>query len=63
MDALAAAKSTEISAIAKGLSQAQLDTLTKYIYKGMASPEKFNPAVLLNWHAAVRPESVFLMGR
>ncbi|KAJ3186531.1 hypothetical protein HDU85_007351 [Gaertneriomyces sp. JEL0708] len=50
MEAIAAARSTDIPNILKGLNPQQLDTLIKYIYRGMASPEQYNSAVLLAWH-------------
>ncbi|KAI8825589.1 actin-related protein 2/3 complex subunit 5 [Fimicolochytrium jonesii] len=50
MEALSAVKSADIFPIVKQLDQAQVDVLVKYIYRGMASPETFNSAVLLAWH-------------
>ncbi|KAI9106221.1 actin-related protein 2/3 complex subunit 5 [Phlyctochytrium arcticum] len=50
MEALAAARATDIPTICKSLSTAQMDILMKYIYRGMASPELYNSAVLLTWH-------------
>eukprot|EP00842_Homolaphlyctis_polyrhiza_P000650 jgi/Hompol1/1586/HPOL_005650-RA len=57
MDAISAARPTDIAGVVKDLSRAQLDTLMKYLYRGMASPEVFNSAVLLSWH-----EKVFELG-
>ncbi|CAB4405132.1 arp2/3 complex subunit [Rhizophagus irregularis] len=34
----------------KSLATEQQDILMKYIYRGMASPDLYNSAVLLNWH-------------
>ncbi|KAJ3021081.1 Actin- protein 2/3 complex subunit 5-like protein [Thoreauomyces humboldtii] len=53
MTALATAKSTDIVPIVKDLSTQQLDILMKYVYRGMASPEIYNSAVLLAWHEKV----------
>jgi actin related protein 2/3 complex subunit 5 len=39
--------------LAKSLSTEQQDILMKYIYRGMASPDLHNSAVLLNWHEKV----------
>ncbi|TPX56371.1 hypothetical protein PhCBS80983_g04580 [Powellomyces hirtus] len=50
MAALAAAKSGDILNIVKSLDSKQVDILMKYIYRGMASPELYNSAVLLAWH-------------
>lgn len=50
MDVLAAVKSGEIAALVKSLNVDQVDALMKYLYCGMATPEKFNSAVLLQWH-------------
>jgi hypothetical protein len=50
MDALISAKSADIPAILQQLNDSQVDTLAKYIYKGMSFPETFNPAQLLVWH-------------
>ncbi|KNC95866.1 uncharacterized protein SPPG_08730 [Spizellomyces punctatus DAOM BR117] len=50
MEALAAARSTDIINIVKGLSTQQMDILMKYIYRGMGSPELYNSAILLTWH-------------
>ncbi|KAJ3139192.1 Actin- protein 2/3 complex subunit 5 [Geranomyces variabilis] len=50
MSALAAARSTDILSIVKSLDSKQTDVLMKYIYRGMASPELYNSAVLLAWH-------------
>lgn len=37
----------------KSLATEQQDILMKYIYRGMASPDLYNSAVLLNWHEKV----------
>jgi len=37
----------------KSLATEQQDILMKYIYRGMASPDLYNSAVLLNWHERV----------
>lgn len=39
--------------IVKSLSKEQQDILMKYVYRGMASPDLCNSAVLLNWHEKV----------
>ncbi|KAJ3071428.1 hypothetical protein HDU98_005357 [Podochytrium sp. JEL0797] len=53
MEALLAPRSMDIPAIVKQLPPAQLDTLMKFVYRGMASPEAFNSAVMLSWHEKV----------
>ncbi|TPX36224.1 hypothetical protein SmJEL517_g01569 [Synchytrium microbalum] len=50
MDALLAAKASDIPNIVAKLNSQQLDILMKYIYRGMANPELYNAAVLLTWH-------------
>ncbi|KAI3652418.1 hypothetical protein MP228_002743 [Amoeboaphelidium protococcarum] len=50
MDILSAVKATDIPNILKGLSQDDVDTLMKYVYRGMEYPDKFNPQTLLSWH-------------
>lgn len=54
MDVLSAFKSADIQAAVKALKTDQVDVLMKYIYRGFASPDKFNPAMLLQWHEKVR---------
>ncbi|KAJ1558360.1 hypothetical protein HK405_013853 [Cladochytrium tenue] len=53
MEALSAAKAADMAQVVKQLSQPELDTLMKFIYRGMASPELYNSAVLLAWHEKV----------
>lgn len=53
MDVLNSVKATDILSLIKMLSPEQQDILMKYIYRGMASPELYNSAVLLNWHEKV----------
>ncbi|KAJ3066135.1 hypothetical protein HDU99_003946 [Rhizoclosmatium hyalinum] len=53
MEALAAPRGTDIPVIVKQLAPYQLDTLMKFVYRGMAYPEAFNPSVLLTWHEKV----------
>jgi actin related protein 2/3 complex subunit 5 len=53
MDVLSSVKSTEIPALVKTLNENQLDLLMKYVFKGMAAPEKFNSSTLLQWHEKV----------
>jgi actin related protein 2/3 complex subunit 5 len=53
MDALSAAKTSDIPNIVKTLNTAQLDVLMKFIYRGMGSPELYNPSILLAWHEKV----------
>ncbi|GBB94023.1 hypothetical protein RclHR1_22770002 [Rhizophagus clarus] len=48
MDVLNSTKATVD--LTKSLSTEQQDILMKYIYRGMASPDLYNSAVLLNWH-------------
>ncbi|CAG8464333.1 1323_t:CDS:2 [Ambispora gerdemannii] len=51
MDVLNSVKTTDIPLIVKSLSSEQQDTLMKYIYRGMATPESSSSsAILLNWH-------------
>ncbi|KAJ3398568.1 hypothetical protein HDV05_002420, partial [Chytridiales sp. JEL 0842] len=50
VDALSAAKASDIPSLVKALPPAQLDVLMKFIYRGMASPELYNPSILLAWH-------------
>lgn len=58
MDALMAARSTDIPAVVKGMFPQQLDILMKYLYRGMAQPELYNSAVLLTWHEKVGTHSI-----
>ncbi|KAI9339083.1 actin-related protein 2/3 complex subunit 5 [Obelidium mucronatum] len=53
MEALAAPRSTDIPVVVKQLPAYQLDVLMKFIYRGMGSPELYNPSVLLAWHEKV----------
>ncbi len=50
MEAIQSTKTADIQSILQQLNDAQVDTLAKYIYKGMSMPETFNPAQLLAWH-------------
>jgi actin related protein 2/3 complex subunit 5 len=50
MSVLSAIKSTDIATALKSLNVDQMDVLMKYVYKGMAGPETYNPAILLQWH-------------
>ena len=52
MDALNSVKSADVGAVVKALNSNQVDILMKYIYRGMAFPEKFNSGNLLAWHAS-----------
>jgi actin related protein 2/3 complex subunit 5 len=54
MDVLSSTKPADISNVLKDLGVNQLDVLMKYIYRGMASPEKFQSGILLQWHDKVR---------
>ena len=49
-EVLSAVRPSEIPQVVKGLDTAQLDVLVKYLYRGLASPDKFNSLVLLGWH-------------
>lgn len=51
--ALSAARPTDIQACVKSLTTAEMDILTKYLYRAMKTPEVFNAAVLLSWHKEV----------
>jgi actin related protein 2/3 complex, subunit 5 len=46
---LSAVKSNEIPNLIDNLEPVELDTLMKYLYRGMSNPEEFNAAVLLAW--------------
>ncbi|CAG8659689.1 1012_t:CDS:2, partial [Acaulospora colombiana] len=50
MEVLNSIKAADVPSLVKNLSTEQQDVLMKYIYRGMASPELYNSAVLLNWH-------------
>lgn len=50
IESLSAAKVTDITAIVKKLNPDQIDTLAKYIYKGLSQPETYNSGILLSWH-------------
>jgi actin related protein 2/3 complex, subunit 5 len=58
MEALSAPKSSDIPAILRQLHPQQVDTLMKFIYRGMASPNLFNSALLLAWHEKVNYRSI-----
>jgi actin related protein 2/3 complex, subunit 5 len=53
MEALAATKPADIAAVLKSLNPGDVDVLMKYVYRGMASPEVFQPGILLQWHEKV----------
>jgi actin related protein 2/3 complex subunit 5 len=53
MDALLATKGADIPGIVKQLNSDQIDTLMKYVYRGMAVPEQYSSASLLQWHEKV----------
>ena len=55
MAAVTAVKSTDIAGVVRSLDSDSLDVLMKYLYAGMASPEKYNAGSLLAWHEVVRP--------
>ncbi|KAJ3212195.1 hypothetical protein HDU67_003972 [Dinochytrium kinnereticum] len=50
MEALAAVKASDIPNLIKALSPSDIDVLMKFIYRGFASPDLFNSALLLAWH-------------
>ncbi|CAG8555616.1 6740_t:CDS:2 [Acaulospora morrowiae] len=50
IEVLNSIKATDIPSLVKNLSSEQQDVLMKYIYRGMASPELYSSAMLLNWH-------------
>ncbi|CAG8536541.1 10024_t:CDS:2 [Paraglomus occultum] len=50
LDVLSSVKASDILGHVKALSSDQQLVLMKYIYKGMATPETGQSAVLLNWH-------------
>uniref|UniRef100_A0A7S1XSX2 Actin-related protein 2/3 complex subunit 5 n=1 Tax=Phaeomonas parva TaxID=124430 RepID=A0A7S1XSX2_9STRA len=49
LGALATVSDTAIPGVVDGLSEAQVDILTKYVYKGLESGE--NAGSLFKWHA------------
>ncbi|KAJ3056738.1 Actin- protein 2/3 complex subunit 5 [Rhizophlyctis rosea] len=53
LETLLAVRPNDMPAIVKSLSSTQLDTLMKYIYRGMAQPEAYNSGLLLTWHEKV----------
>lgn len=50
IEALAAARPADVTAIVAKLDPEQIDVLAKYIYKGMEKPEVYNASTLLIWH-------------
>ncbi|KAI8898386.1 actin-related protein 2/3 complex subunit 5 [Globomyces pollinis-pini] len=50
---LSSIRPTDIPQIVGLLNSQQIDTLVKYIYKGLASPAVFNSNILLSWHEKV----------
>jgi hypothetical protein len=57
MAAVTSVKSTEIAGVVRSLDADALDVLMKYLYAGMAAPEKYNAGSLLAWHEVVRAGS------
>lgn len=57
MEVLNSIKVADVAPLVKNLSTEEHDVLMKYLYAGMALPEKYNAGVLLTWH-----EKVFLAG-
>ncbi|KAI8928538.1 ARP2/3 complex 16 kDa subunit (p16-Arc)-domain-containing protein [Entophlyctis helioformis] len=53
VEALAAARPSDIAAIVGQLPPQLVDTLMKYLYRAMASPDVFSSALLLSWHEKV----------
>ena len=53
MQTLTSFKSSEIAGVLRGLSPAEIDTLMKYVYRGMAHPDAEYSSALLNWHGAI----------
>ena len=53
LDILNSTKSSDIAGLVRNLSIDEQDTLMKYIYKGLGSPELGASAVLLGWHEKV----------
>ena len=60
MEVLNSTKATIIPSLVKSLTAEQQDILMKYIYRGMASPDLYNSAVLLNWHEKVTSNDILL---
>lgn len=50
---MAQMKATQIDNFVSGLTQDQLDTQMKYIYRGFATPKDITNAALLSWHEKV----------
>ena len=55
---MTAVKSTDIAGVVRSLDADSLDVLMKYLYAGMAAPEKYNAGSLLAWHEVVRGAAV-----
>ena len=53
LEVLLSAKTGDILNLVKGLATEQQDNLMKYVYRGMASPDIYSSASLLQWHSAV----------
>lgn len=53
MQTLTSFKSSEIAGVLRGLKPGEIDTLMKYVYRGMAHPEAEYSSALLNWHGAI----------
>ena len=53
LDILNSTKPSDIAGLVRNLSIDEQDTLMKYIYKGLGSPELGASAVLLGWHEKV----------
>lgn len=51
--AISSIRSQDIQTIIQGLAQPQIDLLIRYLYKAMAAPAIYNPAVTLLWHEKV----------
>ncbi|KAK3805351.1 MAG: actin-related protein ARPC5 [Benniella sp.] len=50
MEVLNSIKVADVAPLVKNLSIEEQDVLMKYLYAGMALPEKYNAGVLLTWH-------------
>lgn len=51
LEALLAVKATEMAGLVKNLRQPEVDSLMRFIYRGLSQPETYNSNVLLQWHA------------
>ncbi|KAJ3265094.1 hypothetical protein HDU77_006528 [Chytriomyces hyalinus] len=53
MEALSAPRANEVSLVVQQLAPFQLDTLIKFVYRGMAHPDLYSASMLLGWHEKI----------